>query len=92
MAALPVPNSVAAGIAANTFGVDLAQGSCVDDPNFATICSFLQNFGELIRVGSLPFDDLQQMLESTGDGTCIKIVYVLCKTFILMLFTIQYLF
>lgn len=63
--ATPAPNSVAA----NSFGGENPPSSCLDDPNFATICSFMQNFGEIIRIVRIPFDDLQLMLENTADGT-----------------------
>lgn len=45
-----------------------SSGECLDDPNFATICSFLEKFGELVRLGELPFDELQAMLENTTEG------------------------
>jgi len=41
---------------------------CLDDPNFATICSFLEQFGPTCGVGKIPFQDLQVMLENTNEG------------------------
>lgn len=43
--------------------------NCVDDPNFATICSFLENFGDACHIGLFPFDRLQKMLEDTNEGS-----------------------
>jgi len=42
--------------------------NCLDDPNFATICSFLENFGDTCHIGLFPFDRLQKMLEDTNEG------------------------
>lgn len=61
-------NAVAAQTANSFSGDHHPPVSCLDDPNFATICSFIQNFGEIVRIGHLPFDELQQWLENTSDG------------------------
>lgn len=46
--------------------------ACLDDPNFATICSFIDKFGQACNLGDLPFDYLQEMLENTDEGKKIK--------------------
>jgi remodeling and spacing factor 1 len=47
---------------------DHLSSECLDDPNFAIICSFLENFGQHIRLGEFPYDELQMMLENTTEG------------------------
>lgn len=62
-------NAATPPMGVNPFGGNEPPAStCLNDPNFATICSFIQNFGEIIRIGRIPFDELQQMLENTADG------------------------
>ncbi|KAH8009765.1 hypothetical protein HPB51_019080 [Rhipicephalus microplus] len=41
-----------------------AEENCYDDPNFAVICSFVLNFGELCGV-NISISELQSMLEDT---------------------------
>lgn len=47
-----------------------SSSECLDDPHFATICSFMDKFGPLLRLDVVPYDDLQAMLESTTLGEC----------------------
>jgi hypothetical protein len=42
--------------------------SCDNDPNFASICSFLDQFGELCDIVSPSIADLACMLEDCENG------------------------
>jgi remodeling and spacing factor 1 len=42
-----------------------SQTSCLTDPNYAVICSFLDQFGELLGLPDLTFKDVQNYLEDT---------------------------
>lgn len=42
---------------------------CVNDPNFAVICAFLEKFGALCAIEHPNFADLQTMLENDEQGT-----------------------
>lgn len=42
--------------------------SCVTDPNFAIVCSFLEKFGKLCGLVYPDFEQLQEMLENTHEG------------------------
>lgn len=42
--------------------------SCLNDPNFAVICAFLQKFGTKLNIVYPNFHDLQQMIENTDEG------------------------
>lgn len=44
------------------------EGTCVNDPNFAVICSFLSKFARLCGITHPNFVDLQHMIENTQEG------------------------
>lgn len=46
-----------------------AFSSCLNDPNFAIICAFLQKFAVKLNVTHPNFNDLQKMLENTDEGS-----------------------
>ncbi|XP_061190408.1 remodeling and spacing factor 1-like [Saccostrea echinata] len=42
-----------------------SENDCLNDPNFAVICNFLDRFGEIIGLGDISYTDLQIWLEDT---------------------------
>lgn len=42
--------------------------SCVNNPNFAVICSFLQKYAGLLGILNPNFKDLRAMIESNDEG------------------------
>ncbi|XP_062588739.1 remodeling and spacing factor 1-like [Saccostrea cucullata] len=42
-----------------------SENDCLNDPNFAVICNFLDRFGEIIGLGDISYTDLQTWLEDT---------------------------
>lgn len=44
--------------------------SCLNDPNFAIICAFLQKFAGKLNITYPNFRELQQMLENTDECEC----------------------
>lgn len=45
-----------------------ASSSCLNDPNYAIICVFLQKFGSLLKIEHPDFLRLQKMIENTDEG------------------------
>ena len=41
---------------------------CVSDPNYAAICSFIDQFGELLGLEDVSFRDIQCFLEDSNRG------------------------
>ncbi|KAL5004220.1 hypothetical protein ScPMuIL_017676 [Solemya velum] len=44
---------------------DISDGNCLNDPNFAVICSFLDRYGESLGIPIISYEDLQTWLEDT---------------------------
>lgn len=44
------------------------SSSCLNDPNYAIICVFLQKFGSLLKIEHPDFLRLQKMIENTDEG------------------------
>lgn len=42
--------------------------SCLNDPNFAVVCAFLQKFSTKLNIEYPNFTDLQKMIENTDEG------------------------
>lgn len=42
--------------------------SCLNDPNFAVICSFLQKYAHILDIMNPSFKELQDIIESTNEG------------------------
>jgi len=47
-------------------GVDVVEERCTNDPNFAVICDFIQEFGTFCGVECPCLGELQRMLEDTS--------------------------
>lgn len=45
--------------------------SCLNDPNYAIICVFLQKFGSHLKIEHPDFMRLQKMIENTDEGKAI---------------------
>lgn len=45
-----------------------SENDCLNDPNFAVICNFLDRYGEMIGLGDISYADLQTWLEDTKHG------------------------
>lgn len=41
---------------------------CNNNPNFATICSFIEHFGELLGIQNILFNELEKMIENSFNG------------------------
>lgn len=44
--------------------------SCLSDPNFAVICSFLQHYADILNIKNPTFKELQDMIKNKNDGKC----------------------
>lgn len=47
--------------------------SCLNDPNYAIICVFLQKFGNQLKIEHPDFVRLQKMIEDTDEGKAEKL-------------------
>lgn len=50
-----------------------ATSSCLNDPNYAIICVFLQKFGVHLKIEHPDFLRLQKMIENTDEGKAIQL-------------------
>lgn len=50
-----------------------ATSSCLNDPNYAIICVFLQKFGGHLKIEHPDFLRLQKMIENTDEGKAIQL-------------------
>lgn len=57
------------------------EASCVSDPNFAVICSFLECFGKSCGIEYPDIKSLQKMIEDTHEGAFFKIIIFYLFTF-----------
>lgn len=46
-----------------------SENDCLNDPNFAVICNFLDRYGELMGLNDISYTDLQTWLEDTKHGS-----------------------
>lgn len=60
--------------------------SCLNDPNYAIVCVFLQKFGAQLKVEHPDFLRLQQMLENTDEGKASSFVGYAAFSLLLQLF------
>lgn len=49
-----------------------SSSSCLNDPNYAIICVFLQKFGSQLKIEHPNFLRLQKMIENTDEGKANK--------------------
>lgn len=54
-----------------------ATPSCLNDPNYAIICVFLQKFAGQLKIEHPDFLQLQKMIENADDGRFFQAVVVL---------------
>lgn len=49
-----------------------SSSSCLNDPNYAIICVFLQKFGGQLKIEHPDFIRLQKMIENSDEGKAIQ--------------------
>lgn len=69
-------------MASTVTGDDLLP-SCLNDPNFAVICAFLQKFSTKLNIVYPNFNDLQKMIEDSDEGWFWLIYSKYCLVFCL---------
>lgn len=60
--------------------------ACVNDPNFAVICSFFNKFGKICGVQLPKVKDLQAMLEQSQEGMYLHLIIpvIISNVFIIL--------
>lgn len=52
--------------------------SCLNDPNYAIICVFLQKFATQLKIEHPDFCELQKMIENTDEGRSFFYLHIKC--------------
>lgn len=63
--------------------------SCLNDPNFAVICAFLQKFATKLNIVYPNFNDLQKMIENTDEGLFCYRISNFVLVFCLWMYTVK---
>lgn len=54
----------------------VTTSSCLNDPNYAIICVFLEKFGAHLKIEHPDFLQLQKMIENTDEGRSAVLVFL----------------